>query len=347
MSEKTELPTPKRIRDAHEKGQFLFSREIVAGAILIGLTGLFFLIWPKFAVLAISMMDVMLNNINRPFQQAFPILLGSVLFFGIVISGATYAVSFSIAILANISQTGIVFSGAKLSKGLQAINFISNAKQMFAPRNLFNFAMNIIKMLSIGYVAFLIVKGFIGEFFSAEICGLPCIMWSAARALGWLFGILAALYIPIAVLDFIFQRYFYLKELKMTKEEVKREYKEMEGSPEIKAHRRQAHREILDDSMLNSVRKASVIVKNPSHYAVALLYDQDKTPLPIVIGKGEGAIAREILKIAEQENIPVYENVELAQGLFHDIELGHYITSDFIMPVAEALRYIAQIKTGA
>ena len=133
----------------------------------------------------------------------------------------------------------------------------------------------------------------------------------------------------------------------MTKEEVKREYKEMEGNPEIKAHRRQAHREILDDSMLNSVRKASVIVKNPSHYAVALLYDEDKTPLPIVIGKGEGAIAHEILKIAEQENIPVYENVDLAQGLFHDIELGHYITSDFIMPVAEALRYIAQIKTGA
>ena len=347
MSEKTELPTPKRIRDAREKGQFLFSREIVAGAILIGLTGLFFLTWPQFAVLANNMMDVMLNNINLPFQQAFPILLGSVLLFGIVISGATYAVSISIAILANISQTGIVFSGAKLSKGLQAINFISNAKQMFAPRNLFNFAMNIIKMLSIGYVAFLIVKGFIGEFFSAEICGLPCIMWSAARALGWLFGILAALYIPVAVIDFIFQRYFYLKELKMTKEEVKREYKEMEGSPEIKAHRRQAHREILDDSMLNSVRKASVIVKNPSHYAVALLYDEDKTPLPIVIGKGEGAIAHEILKIAEQENIPVYENVDLAQGLFHDIELGHYITSDFIMPVAEALRYIAQIKTGA
>ena len=347
MSEKTELPTPKRIRDAREKGQFLFSREIVAGAILIGLTGLFFLIWPQFVVLANNMMDVMLNNINLPFQQAFPILLGSVLLFGIVISGATYAVSISIAILANISQTGIVFSGAKLSKGLQAINFISNAKQMFAPRNLFNFAMNIIKMLSIGYVAFLIVKGFIGEFFAAEICGLPCIIWSAARALGWLFGILAALYIPVAVIDFIFQRYFYLKELKMTKEEVKKEYKEMEGNPEIKAHRRQAHREILDDSMLNSVRKASVIVKNPSHYAVALLYDEDKTPLPIVIGKGEGAIAREILKIAEQENIPVYENVDLAQGLFHDIELGHYITSDFIMPVAEALRYIAQIKTGA
>ncbi len=344
MSEKTEQPTPKKIRDAREKGQFLFSREIVAGAILIALTGLAFILWPQFIILTINMTDAMFNILHQPFEQAFPILLSNVFFFGGTISIITYATSISIAILANLSQTGIVFSAAKLSKGLQAINFINNAKQMFAPRNLFNFAMNIIKILSIGYVAFLIVKSFIGEFFSAELCGLPCIMWSAARALGWLFAILAALYIPIAIIDFIFQRYFYMKELKMTKEEVKKEYKEMEGNPEIKAQRRQAHREILDDSMLNSVRKASVIVKNPSHYAVALLYDEDKTPLPLVIGKGEGAIAHEILKIAEQENIPIYENVNLAQGLFHDVELGHYITSEFIIPVAEALRYIAQTK---
>ena len=346
MSEKTEQPTPKRIRDAREKGQFLFSREIVAGAILIALTGLFLLNWQRFIELAVAMMNSVLDHIGGDFAKIAPNILWQVAFFIGAISLTIYAVSIVTTILANISQTGIVFTTAKIKKGIEAINFVNNAKQMFSFRNLFNFGMNILKILLIGYIAFLIVQSFIGEFIFAEICGLACVLWTAARSLAWLFIILAALYVPVAVVDFIFQRAFYLKELKMSKDEVKQEYKEMEGNPEIKAHRREAHREILDNAMLGAVQKATVLIKNPNHYAVALLYDEEKTPLPLVIGKGEGALAREMIKIAERENIPIYEHVDLAQGLFNDIELGHYITSDFIMPVAEALNYIQQMRAN-
>lgn len=347
MSEKTEPPSDKKIRDAREKGQFLFSREIVSGAILIAITALFLIGWKEFAVIATYMLKHMLTQFefsDKNFYNTFWEIFSVTGFFFTAVSAAVYATSITVSIIANISQTGVVFSAAKIKKGVESLNFINNAKQMFSPRNLFNFLMNLVKVILISYVSYLIVTAFIGEFFAAELCGLPCVLLSAGRAFGWLFAICAAIYIPIAILDFIIQRAFYLKELKMTKEEVKQEYKEMEGSPEIKARRRQAHREILDDTMLNSVRQASVIIKNPTHYAVALLYDGEKTLLPLVIGKGEGAIASEMIKIAEQEDIPVYEDIDLARGLFSDIELGHYITTDFIAPVAEALIYIQQMK---
>lgn len=358
MSEKTEQPTDKKIRDARQKGQVLFSREIVAGALLIGLTTLFLLMWREFVTLATAMLEITFTQIkvqfsragdHRPdFQSAFATTLSVTLFFFIVVSASVYGVSIFISIVSNLAQVGFLFITEKIAKGAKSLNFINNAKQIFSTRNLFSFGLNLIKVTLISYVAYLITLSFIGEFFASQLCNaeqsLTCLLWSAGRSFAWLFAICAALYIPIAIVDFIIQRAFYLKELKMTKEEVKQEYKEMEGNPEIKAHRRQAHREILESNTLNAVKQASVIIKNPTHYAVALLYDEEKTPLPLVIGKGEGALAQEMIRIAEQENIPVYEDVQLARGLFEDAELGHYITSDFIAPIAEVLHYIQQAK---
>ena len=346
MSEKTEPPTNKKIRDAHKKGQYLFSREIVSGAILIAITSLFLLAWDFVLKHILTLMNVLLSHIHQPFSQAFGVILSQSIITLITLSLLIYGITITITILANIAQIGFVFSPAKLQKGLNALNFINNAKQIVSGRNLFQFFMNIVKIILMAYIAFLIIKQFIGEFFLAELCGLDCILWSAGRALAWMFAITSAIYIPLAIIDFIFQRYFYMKSLKMSKDEVKQEYKEMEGSPEIKSHRRQMHRDILNESMVASVSKASILIKNPDHYAIALLYDEDKTPLPLVIGKGQGAIARQMIKIAEDNNIPIYENIDLAQGLFQDSELGHYITSDFIAPVAEALNYIAQTTKG-
>ena len=344
MSEKTEPPTPKRIRDAREKGQFLFSKEIVSGALLLSITGILYTLYPIILADVLGLFDTLFDDLSQNPLKSLPRIMSQIAFFFFHAVGGVCAVVVLVGIVTNVAQTGPVFSGAKLSKGLQSINFVSNAKQLFSKRNLFNFGLSIFKIFVISFIAYLILRGFINQFIGAVSCGFPCMLWVAGRALLSLFLLLGALYVPIALIDFIAQRHFYLKELRMSKEELKQEYKEMEGNPEIKAQRRQAHQELLDNSMLNSVRKSSVIVKNPTHYAVALLYDEEKTPLPLVVGKGEGAMAQAILKIAEEENIPVYENVDLAQDLFHDIDLGHYITSTFIVPVAEALRAIESLK---
>ncbi len=346
MSEKTEPPTPKKIRDAREKGQFLFSREIVAGALMIAISFIFFILYPFFLAHAHLSLGLALDQVTKPFADAWPLILFHVVVMAASILGPVMGTAAVVAIVANVAQTGPVFSPAKLQKGMQSINFIANGKNLFSKRTLFNFGMSLVKLLLISYIVWLVLFSFIGALVESIQCGLVCMSTTAAYALGWLFAILAAAALPVAVVDFILQRHFYLKELKMSIDEVKREYKEMEGNPEIKAQRRQAHQEILQAEAMGAAREASVLVKNPDHYAVALYYDAEKMPLPLVTAKGEGWLAQSMIREAEKHGVPVYENIDLAQGLFHDSPAGQHIARHFIQPVAVMLRFLQEHQYG-
>ncbi len=130
----------------------------------------------------------------------------------------------------------------------------------------------------------------------------------------------------------------------MTKDEVKNEYKEMEGDPAIKGKRKQLHQELLSESVVNSVKKASVVVTNPTRIAIALEYREGETPLPIVRAKGENLLAKRIIEIAKQEGIPIMENVPLARALHEQVRIDEYIPSDLIDAVAEVLRWVAKLE---
>jgi type III secretion protein U len=130
----------------------------------------------------------------------------------------------------------------------------------------------------------------------------------------------------------------------MSKDEVKREYKEMEGNPEIKGKRRQFHQELMNQNTTQRVRKASVLVTNPTEIAVALYYDAEETPLPLVLAKGEGDLARRMIAIAKEEGIPIMQNIPLARGLYADAEVDQYIPSSLIEPVAEVLRWLKTLE---
>ena len=130
----------------------------------------------------------------------------------------------------------------------------------------------------------------------------------------------------------------------MTKDEVKREYKEMEGDPHIKGKRKQLHQEMLAQNTLSNVRKAKVIVTNPTHFAVALDYEKDRTPLPVILAKGEGLMARRMVEIAREEGIPVMQNVPLARSLFAEGTENAYIPKELIGPVAEVLRWVQSLQ---
>ena len=344
MSEKTEPPSQKRIEDAHKKGNFLFSREIASGAQLIAIAFALFLSASHLLGLLLGVLETVWNSFLVPLDESLPRVLGAVFVFGAACTAVVSGTGVLVALIANVAQTGPVFSFAKLTKGGQALNFVNNAKQMVSTRSLFNFGLNILKVAAIGAILTLLLKHLIPSFIKALSCGFGCMAQEGVRATALLFALVGAFYVPLAAIDYIFQRYFYLKELRMTKEEVKNEYKEMEGNPEIKSHRKQIHQEVLNSSMMERVKKATLVVKNPTRYAVALFYDEDKTPLPQVVGKGEGALAQEILKTAEKHGIPVYENVHLAQTLFEGVEIGQFITSEFIEPVVEALQYIETVR---
>ena len=153
-----------------------------------------------------------------------------------------------------------------------------------------------------------------------------------------------AVYFPIAALDYLVQRHFYMKELRMSIEEIKEEFKQTEGSPDIKAQRRQIHQEILNSRTTDSVKKSTAVIVNPTEVAVAIYYDENETPLPKVMAKGSGGLAKLIKKVAEEEGIPIYESVDLARSMNEVLEVGAFITTEFIDPIAEVLLYIKSIE---
>lgn len=156
----------------------------------------------------------------------------------------------------------------------------------------------------------------------------------------------AVAYIIVGAFDFAFQRFNHTKQLMMTKDEVKREHKDSEGNPEIKGKRKQLHQEMMQSGIAENTRKSSVVVTNPTHVAVALYYQKDETPLPMVMAKGEDLLAKRIMRIAEEEGIPIMRNVPLARALNERVEVEQYVPSDLLEPVAEVLRWVQGLDGG-
>jgi type III secretion protein U len=157
----------------------------------------------------------------------------------------------------------------------------------------------------------------------------------------------AGTFVVIAACDYFWQRHLFLKQHKMSKDEVKNEYKEMEGDPHIKAQRKHLHQEMAMNDAAAQVRKSSVLVTNPTHIAVALRYQKGETPLPIVTARGEGALAQRMMEIAKEEGIPIMRNVPLAHDLWEKGALSQYIPSELIEPVAEVLRWVQEVTGKA
>jgi type III secretion protein U len=148
----------------------------------------------------------------------------------------------------------------------------------------------------------------------------------------------------MAVIDFAYQHFKYIKDNMMTRDEVKREYKEMEGDPLIKSKRKQLHQEMSSQNTVGRVRQAKVLVTNPTHYAVALDYEEGRTPLPVILAKGEGELARRMIETARQAGVPILREAQLARSLYEEGLENAFIPKDLIEPVAEVLRWVRNLK---
>lgn len=155
-----------------------------------------------------------------------------------------------------------------------------------------------------------------------------------------------AAFCGIAALDLVYTRFKYTKDHMMSRDEVRREYKEMDGDPHIKAKRKQLHREMANQSSLDKVRKSKVVIVNPTHYAVAIDYERGRTKLPVITAKGEGEMARRIIEVARQENIPIMREAPLARALFAQGIEDQYVPSDLLVPIAQILSTIERMRQG-
>ena len=343
--EKTELPTPKKLRDAREKGQVCTSKDIVSTAVLVVL----------FAVLGwmgIALMDdtsVLLHYIGQRLSgDPFTATRQAMFLTGMVIFKHSFifvAVAALIAVVANAAQIGFLFTLEPIKPKMEKLNPVEGAKKIFSVKNLFEFLKNTLKVTFLGYLLYKIIWASVPELLTMCYGTVDDIFPSLKLMLKRLAIYTGFGYIVIAVVDRLFQGRNFTKQMMMTKDEVKREYKEMEGSAEIKQAQRQFRDEILNGpDPAAAAKRSSIVVTNPTHLAVGIRYNAEEAPLPRICALGSGRTAKIIRETALAEGIPVLEDVPLARALYAGGRLEDFVPEDLLEPVAELLKWAKHLQ---
>jgi type III secretion protein U len=344
--EKTEQPTDKRLRDAREKGQVAKSSEVPAAGVVMSLAVYLMARGGYIGARLKETADGIFALAFRPFDEALGLsitLAGSLL---LDVLGPLVPMVIVASVACNLGQIGVLFS---IQAAIPKIENLSPAKwfkKTFSKNNVFELVKNLVKVTVLGTVVYKLLSSHWAELFSlprSSAMGISVFFSSTVtRLVLWT----ASAFAGIAAVDFVWQKFKYIKDNMMTKDEVKREYKEMDGDPMIKSKRRQLHHEMATQSSVGSVGKAKVLVTNPTRYAVALDYEEGRTPLPVVLAKGEGEIARRMVAEAERLGIPVMREATLARDLYDNCPEMSFIPKDLITPVAEVLRWLKTFEAA-
>jgi len=344
--ERTESATPKRREDARRKGQVARSKELPAAAgILAG--ALFFLVGGGALIGgAGDLMHGLLARVVR--ADLTPVELRDVLIGAargaLALLAPLMAVMVVMGVAANVLQTGPVASLHPLAPKWSRISPAAGIKRIFSAATLVELIKSIVKLLVVGAAAWWVLKG--------EVVRLPALAGADVHAILPYLGhaslqvALAAgvALLFLAALDFGFQRFEHEKRLRMTRQEVKREFKETEGDPMVRARIRSIQRQVARKRMMADVPKADVVVTNPTHLAVALKYEAAKMAAPRVVAKGAGHIAARIREIAASAGVPVMEDKPLARALYRGVEVGREIPMELYRAVAEVLAFVYRIN---
>jgi len=343
--EKTEMPTPKKLRDARQKGQVCSSKDIVSTAILIVL----FVLLGWMGVALTDDASMLLAYIGGRMGDApFASTRQAMGMTALVICKHSFIFVFVAALIgiaANVAQIGFLFTFEPIIPKLEKLSPVEGAKKIFSAKNFFEFLKNVVKVSFLGYLIYKIILASVPELLT--MCYgtvddiFPCLKLMLKRlAVYTAFG-----YIVIAIVDRLFQGRNFTKQMMMTKDEVKREYKEMEGSAEIKQAQRQFRDEIMNGpDPVKAAKKANVVVTNPTRLAVGIRYKVDEAPLPRICAMGAGRIAKTIRETALAEGIPIMEDKSLARALYADGKIEDFIPDSLIEPVAEVLKWAKQIQ---
>lgn len=351
--EKTEQATPKKLNEARDRGQVAKSLDVTTAAILLigGLSVFMFL-----GSISSSVMDLsrsVLGNISNITlsQENIPFYFGKFAMFLLKVVGPIILLVFIVALSAEIAQVGFRIATKKFTEGLrfkQIFNPFQNLKRIFfSSYSLFELAKGVVKIIILGLVAYSVLSNKDKELVS--ILQMPFneivhLMFRISLELVWKIGVV---YIVIAAADFAFQKWRFKNDMKMTKQEVKEEWKQMEGDPLVKSRLRSIMRTRLRQIMLKNVPSADVIVTNPTHFAIALKYNQEEMSAPKVLAKGVDYLALKIREIASENEIPIVENPHLARQIYYNVDVDQEIPEELYKAVAQVLAYVYSLKETA
>jgi flagellar biosynthetic protein FlhB len=344
--EKTEQPTAKRLREARKKGQVFKSKDFEAVAVFIGVFAGIALthsyIYAEFSKL---MEEVFRAVGSRELDSGEMFRLGKLSFFALIkTSGPVIGIAMLMAAIVGYLQVGSVFSIEPLKPQMKKLNAIENLKNMFKPKMFVELIKNVFKLAVIFMIAYSVLKGMLEPFLMTVTAPIEGTSQLGGMILTKFFIRFLIVFLLVACLDIFLQRKEYIKNLKMTKEEVKREYKEDEGDPMIKGARRQLHMEMaMGGGTPAKVKNADAVVTNPTHIAIAIQYDKANMVAPQVVAKGQRLYAEYIKDLAKQYDIPIIRNVPLAWSLL-ELEIDDEIPEQLYVAVAEILTFVYKLK---
>ncbi len=344
--EKTEEPTPRRIEKAREEGQVPRSKELNTAAVLIMGTGGLLMFG---AQLGTAIKNIMHSSFSLPREAIYDThQMGLYLANGALEAAKAMApfmiLLFIASVAGSIALGGWLLSAKAVAPKFSRLNPIKGLQRMFSLKSLVELAKAIAKVAVVLFFAIILL-----QFKTPELLGLgneatiPA-MTHAVHILGWSFFLLSCTMILIALIDVPFQIYDHQKNLKMTKQQVKDEYKDTEGKPEVKGRIRQLQREMSQRRMMQDVPDADVVITNPTHYSVALRYDPKKDSAPILLAKGNDQIALKIREIAKEHDVEIVSAPPLARSVYYHSEIGEEIPAGLYMAVAQVLAYVFQLK---
>ena len=344
--EKTEQPTGKKLADARRKGQVPITRELPPLFVLLGGVGAITLWAPKMLrelygnyrhwleqagtlqVNTDSLYTLLLNIINQSFVPLIP--------FGLIVG--------ALALAAILMQTGPLWIEEGLQPKPSKMNPKNGIKRVFSWKGVADLLKSLLKVAMIAGILYFVLSEGMGQLVQFPVLGLSVGVaetWALVQDIVWAVG--GALLI-LAIADFLYQRWQHNEDLKMTKQEVKDESKDVEGDPQTRSRRLSLQRERSRQRMLQAVPKADVVITNPTHVAVAIRYDTDSMDAPVVLAKGAGFMAEKIKQIARHAQVPILENRSLARALFKGAKVGQEIPAALYQAAAELLAYIYRLR---
>lgn len=348
MAEKTEQATPKKLRDARKKGQVAKSQDfpsaftfivsiaatiISSGYLFTQLAGYFIYTYKNVAT-------------DHDLQRRAGGYLSEALMVILYCSLPIVIITTLVGLLVNFIIVGPLFAPEAFKIDFKKLNPVDNLKNMFKFKTLFELLKSVFKISGAIFIITLVMINSIPEIIATA--ALP-VVGSALVFNNFLFKVIVRVgifFLAVAIIDLIFQKRNFAKEMKMEKFEVKQEYKDTEGDPHIKSRRRQVAQEIAYQEGPQAVRRAKAIITNPIHIAVAIEYESEKEPAPKIVTMGKGIVADQIVKVALQYHIPIMRNVPLAHTLYEKGKISDYIPEETYQAVAEILKWLATIESG-
>lgn len=346
--ERTEEPTAKRRREAREKGQIPRSRELNTTMVMLAAAAGLYAFGGYMGEGLYTVIDTNFRfGREVAFDPTAPMrLLQAAIGKGLLILAPFALLMLVVAVGSSMLLGGWSFNLESLAPKLEKLNPIKGLQRIFSMRALMELVKALAKVTVVGTVGVLVLYNFQDDFRSLAGAPLESGIAHGVRLFFLAFVLLSAALALIAALDVPYQLWEISKKLRMTKQEIKDEYKETEGKPEVKGRIRQLQREMARGRMLEQVPLADVVVTNPTHFAVALKYDQLKVGAPRVVAKGTDLIAARIRELATESKVPIFEAPPLARALYYTTELDHEIPGGLYLAVAQVLAYIYQLRTA-